>query len=106
MPPSSRSDGGPSKRLDARSDPAWHSAMPSVKVSSKFQIAVPSEARQHLGIVAGDRLTVTIENDQIVLRRRAAKAFERLWGLGRGLYGPDPVAIVRVDTRRAGGGVR
>jgi AbrB family looped-hinge helix DNA binding protein len=69
--------------------------MLSVKVSSKFQIAVPSEARRRLGIVAGDRLTVTIEDDELVLRRRPAKASERLWGLGRGLYGPDPVAFVR-----------
>lgn len=69
--------------------------MLSVKVSTKYQIAVPSEARRRLGIVAGDRLTVTIENDEIVLRKRAAKASERLWGLGRGLYGPDPVAFVR-----------
>jgi AbrB family looped-hinge helix DNA binding protein len=69
--------------------------MLSVKVSSKFQIAVPSEARRRLGIVAGDRLTVTIENDELVLRRRPAKASQRLWGLGKGLYGPDPVAFVR-----------
>ena len=69
--------------------------MLSVKVSSKFQIAVPSEARRRLGIVAGDRLTVSIEDDELVLRRRPAKASERLWGLGKGLYGPDPVAFVR-----------
>lgn len=67
----------------------------SVKVSSKFQIAVPSEARRRLGIVAGDRLTVTIDDDELVLRRRPAKASERLWGLGKGLYDPDPVAFVR-----------
>ena len=69
--------------------------MLSVKVSSKFQIAVPSEARRRLGIMAGDRLTVTIEKDELVLRRRPAKASERLWGIGKGLYGPDPVAFVR-----------
>lgn len=69
--------------------------MLSVKVSSKFQIAVPSEARRRLGIVAGDRLTVSIEDDELVLRKRPAKASERLWGLGRGLYGPDPVAFIR-----------
>jgi AbrB family looped-hinge helix DNA binding protein len=69
--------------------------MLSVKVSSKFQIAVPSEARRRLGIVAGDRLSVTVENDQLILRRRPAKASDRLWGLGKGLYGPDPVGFVR-----------
>lgn len=71
------------------------SIMLSVKVSTKFQIAVPSEARRRLGIVAGDRLTVVIEENELVLRKRPAKASERLWGLGRGLYGPDPVAFVR-----------
>jgi AbrB family looped-hinge helix DNA binding protein len=67
----------------------------SVKVSTKNQIVVPSEARHRLGIEPGDRLTVEITTDTLVLRRRPERASERLWGIGRGLYGPDPVTFVR-----------
>jgi AbrB family looped-hinge helix DNA binding protein len=69
--------------------------MPSVKVSSKNQISIPSDARRRLGIVAGDRLSVEISDGAMVLRRRPQRASERLWGIGHGLYGPDPVTFVR-----------
>ncbi len=70
--------------------------MLSVKVSTKHQISVPSEARRRLGIQAGDRLSVEIRDDELVLRRRPAKASERLRGLGKGIWqGVDPVEYVR-----------
>jgi looped-hinge helix DNA binding domain, AbrB family len=69
--------------------------MLSVKVSSRHQIAVPSEARKALGIKAGDRLAVEVRGDVIVLRPRASTTAGRLRGTGKGLYGRDPVAYVR-----------
>jgi len=72
--------------------------MLSVKVSTKHQVAVPSEVRKRLGIAAGDRLSVEITEDAIVLRRRAEKPSERLHQLGAigGIWkGVDPVAYVR-----------
>jgi AbrB family looped-hinge helix DNA binding protein len=72
--------------------------MLSVKVSTKHQIAVPSEARRRLGIAAGDRLSVEVTDDSIVLRRRPQKPSERLRQLGAvgGIWkGVDPVAYVR-----------
>ena len=69
--------------------------MLSVKVSSKLQIAVPSEARKRLGIKAGDRLEVEIGDGVIVLRPRTGTVAERLRGSGRGLYPPDPVSYIR-----------
>ena len=68
--------------------------MLSVKVSSKHQIAVPSEARRALGIQAGDWLSVEIKKGAMVLKPRPGSAVERLRGSGRGTYG-DPVAHVR-----------
>lgn len=68
--------------------------MLSVKVSTKHQISVPSEARRKLGIEAGDRLTVEVRDDELVLRRRPARASDRLRGLGKGMYG-DPDAYIR-----------
>ena len=69
--------------------------MLSVKVSSKHQIAVPSEVRRALGIKAGDRLGVEVRDGVILLRPQAGTVTDRLYGTGRGIYGPDPVAYVR-----------
>ncbi len=69
--------------------------MLSVKVSTKHQIVVPSAVRRQLGIKAGDRLEVRVEDGDVVLHPRPAKASERLYGLGRGMYGPDPDLYIR-----------
>ncbi|HEY8870569.1 MAG TPA: AbrB/MazE/SpoVT family DNA-binding domain-containing protein [Candidatus Limnocylindrales bacterium] len=61
----------------------------SAKVSSRNQISLPSEARKRLGIEPGDRLTVQIRDDALVLRKRPLKASERLLGIAKGSYGPD-----------------
>lgn len=68
--------------------------MISVKVSSKHQIAVPSEARKALGIKAGDRLSVEIVGDSMVIKPRQL-AGARLRGKYQGYWGDDPVAWVR-----------
>ena len=71
--------------------------MPSVKVSIRNQIVIPSNARARLGIGAGDRLDVSITDDAIVLSKRRTHPSDRLRGLaaGRGWYDPDPVSYVR-----------
>lgn len=73
--------------------------MLSVKVSTKHQIVVPSEARRRLGVKAGDRLSVEVRDDTLVLRKRPARASERLRGLCRGMYGPNPDEYLR-ELRR------
>lgn len=71
--------------------------MLSVKVSTKHQIVVPSEVRSRLGIEAGDRLEVVISGETIVMRKRPARASDRLRGLGagKGWYEPDPDTYLR-----------
>ncbi|HSV93919.1 MAG TPA: AbrB/MazE/SpoVT family DNA-binding domain-containing protein, partial [Desulfobacterales bacterium] len=59
-PPSVSTDSPLANRL---SDAYHASTMLSVKISTKHQIAVPSEARKKLGLKAGDRLDVEIEGD-------------------------------------------
>jgi AbrB family looped-hinge helix DNA binding protein len=69
--------------------------MLSVKISTKHQIAVPSEARKKLGLKAGDRLDVDIEGDVIHLRRHVP-AGTRLMGIGAHLAdGTDPAERIR-----------
>jgi AbrB family looped-hinge helix DNA binding protein len=70
--------------------------MLSVKISTKHQIAVPSEARRKLGLKAGDRLDVEVEGDVIHLRRHVP-AGDRLYGIGARLAdGTDPAERIRV----------
>jgi AbrB family looped-hinge helix DNA binding protein len=74
--------------------------MLSVKVSTKHQVVVPSSARHALGIQPGDRLSVEVTADAIVLRPRPRRASERLRGLGSSAWqGVDPVEYVR-ELRR------
>jgi AbrB family looped-hinge helix DNA binding protein len=74
--------------------------MLSVKVSTKHQIVVPSEARRALGIEPGDRLGVEVTADAIILRPRVRRAGRRLRCLGSEIWrGIDPVEYVR-DLRR------
>jgi len=67
----------------------------SAKVSTKNQISLPSEARRRLGIKPGDRLSVAVRDDELVLRRRPARASDRLRGIAHGAYGDDPAAYLR-----------
>ena len=77
--------------IDCLSSPT----MLSVKISTKHQIAVPSEARKKLGLKAGDRLDVEIEGDVIHLRRHVP-AGTRLLGIGAHLYdGTDAAERIR-----------
>ena len=76
--------------------------MPSVKVSSKFQVSLPSAARKRLDIQPGDRLSVEVTQDALVLRVRAARPSERLRGLGREAWqGTEPVAAIRELRERS-----
>ena len=69
--------------------------MLSVKISTKHQIAVPSEVRRRLGLKAGDRLDVEIDGDVIHLRRHVL-AGARLLGIGAHLAdGTDPAERIR-----------
>ena len=69
--------------------------MLSVKISTKYQIAVPSEARKKLGLKAGDRLDVEIDGDVIHLRRHVPVG-TRLMGIGAHIHdGTDPAERIR-----------
>src|SRR3970282_1988021 len=56
----------------------------SVKVSTKHQIVVPSAVRRQLGIKAGDRLEVRIEDGDGVLHPPPGPASEGVDALGCG----------------------
>ena len=67
----------------------------SAKVSYQESDLDPKRGTSSPGIEPGDRLSVEVVDQALVFRRRPERASDRLWGLGRGLYGPDPVTFVR-----------
>jgi AbrB family looped-hinge helix DNA binding protein len=61
-------------------------ALPSVKVSSRYQIAVPQQARKRLKIKSGDRLLVDVQDGMIVLLPEPENYTQTLAGLHREIW--------------------
>lgn len=68
-----------------------------MKLSSKHQIVIPREAREKLGLRAGDRLHVRVEGDRIVMERVPADPVAELEGLFEGAYGEDSDRYLREE---------
>jgi len=58
----------------------------AVKVSSRYQIAVPRIAREHLKIEKGDRLLVDVQDGLLVLVPCPQDYADRLAGLHREIW--------------------
>lgn len=58
----------------------------SVKVSSRYQIAVPRIAREHLNIQKGDRLLVDVQDGLLILLPQPKDYTSRLSGLYREVW--------------------
>ncbi len=76
--------------------------MTYAKVSSKYQITIPKEVREALGIEAGDRIYIGREGNRIVLR-----SFPKVKNPTEALYGSvksDKDAVEAVRRFRETGG--
>jgi AbrB family looped-hinge helix DNA binding protein len=58
----------------------------TVKVSGRFQISLPSRARQELNIEAGDRLLVDVQDGMIILVPQPTDYVEKLAGLHQEIW--------------------
>ena len=58
----------------------------SVKVSNRYQIAVPRSARKKLNIQKGDRLLVDVQDGVIVLVPQPKRYSEHLAGLHKAIW--------------------
>jgi AbrB family looped-hinge helix DNA binding protein len=76
-------------------------AMAEVTISSKNQIVIPREAREALGVKAGDKLLVTVPDGKVVVIERPAAYHKKLEGLvPPGFYGPDYLKEERASWKR------
>ena len=55
----------------------------TVKVSGRYQISIPSRARRELGIEAGDRLMVVVQEGMIILLPQPQDYARSMVGLHR-----------------------
>jgi AbrB family looped-hinge helix DNA binding protein len=60
--------------------------MPEATLSSKNQIVVPREAREALGVQAGDKLLVVVRGESVVILPKPGKWSKALRGLARTDY--------------------
>ena len=65
---------------------AVHKTPVTVKVSSRHQISLPSVARQELGIHAGDRLLVDVQDGVLILLPEPDDYVEHMAGLHQEIW--------------------
>ena len=71
--------------------------MREVKLSSKYQIVIPRDVRDILGVKAGDKLLVVPRGDIVILLRKPKKYSKAITGIGKGLYDTDYLAKERAS---------
>lgn len=58
----------------------------TAKISSRYQMVIPKEVRDILGVKPGDTVLLAIEKDQIRLFHRPKDYTEYTYGLGRDVW--------------------
>jgi len=70
----------------------------TVKVSSRYQVALPSAARKQLDIEKGDQLLVDVQGDLLIMMRRPTDYTARLEGLHSDIWQDiDPNEYIRKE---------
>ncbi len=73
----------------------------SVKVSSRYQIAIPSAARRAIGIQAGDQLLVDVQDGVIVLIPKPSDYTAHMAGLYKEIWERHDTDQYLTDERDA-----
>ncbi len=74
--------------------------MSTVKLSSKNQIVIPSDARHKLALKPGDRLKVLVRGDSICLVKEPDNYVEKLYGSGKNIYDDNYLVAERESWRK------
>lgn len=75
--------------------------MPTATLTTKGQITIPKEVRDHLGVETGDRLSFEVQEDGTVIVKPITRHVRELGGLLR-RPGQRPVAVDEMDQAIAG----
>lgn len=60
--------------------------MTEATLSAKNQIVIPREARQALRIKPGDKLTIVVEGDRVIIIEKPRSYRAAIRGIARGVY--------------------
>lgn len=72
----------------------------TIKVSSKYQIVIPREARKNLNLKAGDKLIVKANHEKIVIYPQPKSYTKYSLGLGKETWrGIDATEYVRKERK-------
>ncbi len=72
----------------------------SAKVSSKYQIVIPKQVREALGVRPGDRFLITVEDGKVVMRLRPRSYARYLRGLHKEVWeGVDATEYVQEERK-------
>ena len=70
----------------------------TIKISSKYQIVIPREARKNLNLKAGDKLIVKVNNEKIIIYPQPKSYAKYSLGLGKETWrGIDATEYVRKE---------
>ena len=69
--------------------------MSITKVTRNYQITVPRDIREQAKIVEGDKLVLTMENDEIKMRKFDEDVFKKAFGIWKDAKIKDSVKYVR-----------
>ena len=69
--------------------------MSLTKVTRNYQITVPRDIREQAKIAEGDKLVVTMENDEIKIKKFDEDVFKRAFGSWKSANIKDSVEYVR-----------
>ncbi|HEV2398610.1 MAG TPA: AbrB/MazE/SpoVT family DNA-binding domain-containing protein [Candidatus Sulfotelmatobacter sp.] len=71
-------------------------------ISSKGQVTIPQEIRNHLGVTAGDRINFVIEDGAVVVRpaRSEENPFEKFRGILGSFPGGEKGIAAWIDEMR------
>jgi AbrB family looped-hinge helix DNA binding protein len=69
--------------------------MAQVTLSSKNQIVIPKEAREALGVKAGDQLLVVVRGERVIVLEKPKSFHKAIRGLGVGVYSAGYLARER-----------
>lgn len=69
-------------------------------LSSKNQIVLPKEAREALGVNAGDTLLVVVHGNTLTVLQKPKSFSKAIEGLAKGVYSPDYLEEERASWHR------
>ena len=70
--------------------------MPTATLTTKGQVTIPKEVRDHLGVETGDRLSFVVQEDGTVIVKPITRHVRELGGLLR-RPGQRPVSLDEMD---------